>query len=123
MLCFLQKWDAPWHGVQEQKAENRQVVELQLWGQAWQALRREQKELVAVPRELGEEETAGPRSRSRQGQGHMAQHAEPGHTASESSQGGAQAQSSDGICWRWRPESAPLPFCLWGFLGVTHALL
>ncbi|XDB57140.1 hypothetical protein ABFV05_010756 [Capra hircus] len=53
MLCFLQKWDAPRHGVQEQKAENRQVVELQLWGQAWQALRREQKELVALPRELG----------------------------------------------------------------------
>lgn len=117
MLCFLQKWDAPRHGVQEQKAENRQVVELQLWGQAWQALRREQKELVALPRELGEEETAGPWSRSHQGQGHMAQHAEPGHAASESSQSGAQAQSSDGICWRWRPESAPLPLCLWGFLG------
>lgn len=81
LLCFLQKWDALWRHVQKQEAKNRQVAELQLRGQAWQALRREQSEPVAVLRGLGEEGTAGPRSRDSQGRGLVAQHAGPGQAA------------------------------------------
>lgn len=33
-----------------------------------------------------------------------------------------QAKSSDGICWRPRPERSSLPPYLWGSLGLTHTL-
>lgn len=64
--CFLQKWASLQCCVQQQKADHRQVAEQPLQGQAWlqtwQTLPREQKEPVAVLRELREKEMAGLRA-------------------------------------------------------------
>lgn len=120
--CFLQKWASLQCCVQQQKADHRQVAEQPLQGQAWlqtwQTLPREQKEPVAVLRELREKEMAGLRSRSSQGQGLVVQHAGPGQAASENSQNGPSPKTlMEFAGGRVRPEQSPLPLEQWSSLG------